>query len=143
MKTLRIFMLSLLAVAMCAVAANAKGKTATVANTTVEVVVFHGVKQCETCKAIQKNSREVVEQYFKTPGKGKKVEYKVIDFSQEANKSIAEKYQIAWTSLVLIRKDAQGKETVNNLSQFAIKNARTNTDEFRKQLVEEIKKMLK
>ncbi len=44
---------------------------------------------------------------------------------------------------VLIKHDAQGKETVNNLSEFAIKNARTNTAEFRKQLVKEIKEMAK
>ena len=44
---------------------------------------------------------------------------------------------------MLIKHDAQGKETVNNLSKFAIKNARTNTAEFRKQLVVEIKKMMK
>ena len=25
----------------------------------VEVVVFHGVKQCQTCQAIKKNSQEV------------------------------------------------------------------------------------
>lgn len=139
MRTLRIFMLSFLAVLLCGVVCNAKNKT----GNTVEVVVFHGVKQCETCKAIKKNSQEVVEQYFKKPGKGNKVVYKVIDFSQDANKAIAEKYQIAWTSLVLIKHDAQGKETVNNISKFAIKNARTNTAEFRKQLVIEIKKLLK
>jgi hypothetical protein len=139
MRTFRIFMLSLLAVFVCGISCDAKKKVAN----TVEVAVFHGVKQCETCKAIKKNSQEVVEQYFKKTGKGNKVVYKVIDFSQEANKAIAEKYQIAWTSLLLIKKDTQGKETVNNLSQFAIKNARTNTEEFRKQLVVEIKKMLK
>lgn len=139
MRKFRIFMLSVLSVLLCAVVCNAKSKT----GSTIEVVVFHGVKQCETCKAIKKNSEEVVNQYFKKPVKGAKVIYKVIDFSQETNKAIAEKYQIAWTSLVLIKHDAQGKETVNNLSKFAIKNARTNTAEFRKQLVVEIKKMMK
>lgn len=28
----------------------------------VEVVVFHGVKQCQTCQAIKKNSQEVAEE---------------------------------------------------------------------------------
>lgn len=126
-------MLSLLAVVLCGTVCNAKSKA-----TSVEVIVFHGVKQCETCKAIKKNSEEVVQEL-----KNKKVTYKVVDFSKDENKALAEKYQIAWTSLVLVKHDSKGNETVNNISKFAIKNARTNTPEFRKQLAVEIKKMLK
>lgn len=72
MRKFRIFMLSVLAVLLCGVVCNAKSKT----GSTIEVVVFHGVKQCETCKAIKKNSEEVVNQYFKKPVKGAKVIYK-------------------------------------------------------------------
>ena len=67
----------------------------------VEVVVFHGVKQCQTCQAIKKNSQEVAEEL------------------------------------------AGDKETVRNISKFAIENARTNTEKFRKQLAEDIGKLLK
>ena len=49
----------------------------------------------------------------------------------------------AWTSLLLIRHDAGDKETVRNISKFAIENARTNTEKFRKQLAEDIGKLLK
>ncbi len=136
MKTLKIFMMAVMAVCFCSFVGQAAENS-----NLVEVIVFHGVKQCETCKAIKKNSEEVAAT-FKENAKGKVV-YKVIDFSQEANKAIAEKYQIAWTSLVLVKHNADGEETVNNLSQYAIKNARTNTEEFRKHLAEEIEKMLK
>lgn len=108
----------------------------------VEVIVFHGVKQCQTCQAIKKNSQDVVENLFKEPGKGKKVVYKVIDFSKPENKEIARKYEIAWTSLVLVKHTPDGKEVVNNLSKFAIENARTNTDAFKKRLAEDITKLL-
>ena len=101
----------------------------------VEVVVFHGVKQCQTCQAIKKNSQEVAEELA---ADGKNVSYRVVDFSKPEGKDEAKKYEIAWTSLLLIRHDAGDKETVRNISKFAIENARTNTEKFRKQLAEDI-----
>ena len=66
------------------------------------------------------------------------------DWSGEVmSKDEAKKYEIAWTSLLLIRHDAGDKETVRNISKFAIENARTNTEKFRKQLAEDIGKLLK
>ena len=106
----------------------------------VEVVVFHGVKQCQTCQAIKKNSQEVAEELA---ADGKNVSYRVVDFSKPEGKDEAKKYEIAWTSLLLIRHDAGDKETVRNISKFAIENARTNTEKFRKQLAEDIGKLLK
>ena len=44
---------------------------------------------------------------------------------------------------MLIRHDAGDKETVRNISKLAIENARTNTEKFRKQLAEDIGKLLK
>ena len=98
----------------------------------VEVVVFHGVKQCQTCQAIKELAAD-----------GKNVSYRVVDFSKPEGKDEAKKYEIAWTSLLLIRHDAGDKETVRNISKFAIENARTNTEKFRKQLAEDIGKLLK
>lgn len=138
MKMFKFLSLAILAVMfVCNTAYAANNK-----ETLVEVIVFHGVKQCETCKAIKANSQDVVASQFQNPGKNKKVVYRVIDFSKPENKKIAEKYEIAWTSLVLV-KHQNGKETVNNISKFAIKNARTNTSMFKKQLAKDIKKMLK
>ena len=71
------------------------------------------------------------------------VSYRVVDFSKPEGKDEAKKYEIAWTSLLLIRHDAGDKETVRNISKFAIENARTNTEKFRKQLAEDIGKLLK
>ena len=108
----------------------------------VEVLLFHGTVQCETCEAIKKNSKEVVEEKFADLPGNKKVVFKIIDFSKPENKAIAEKYEIAWTSILIVNHD-KGEEEVNNISQFAIQNARTNTEEYRKVLAEEISKFLK
>ena len=142
MKQMKLMYIALLAmVMMCGKAIAANRVSAKAA--TVEVVVFHGVKQCQTCQAIKKNSQEVAVEVAKTLGVGKKVVYKVIDFSKPENKKLAEKYQIAWTSLLLIKHGADGKETVKNLSEYAIENARTNTEAFRKTLANDIRTLLK
>lgn len=108
----------------------------------VEVLIFHGVKQCETCEAIKKNTKEVVDQKFQNQVKNNEVVFKIIDFSKPENKEIAEKYEIAWTSVVLVKHTTDGKEVVENISKFAIENARTNTDEYKKVLAEDIYKLL-
>lgn len=138
MKALACIMLTLLFVCNTAHAGNVSDAKETL----VEVIVFHGVKQCQTCQAIKKNSQWVVDTEFKNPGKGKKVVYKVIDFSKKENKKLAQKYEIAWTSLVLVKHAPDGKEVVKNLSEFAIENARTNTEVFKKQLAADIAQLL-
>ena len=54
----------------------------------VEVVVFHGVKQCQTCQAIKKNSQEVAEELA---ADGKNVSYRVVDFSKPEGKDEAKR----------------------------------------------------
>lgn len=119
---------------------NAKD-TAIVKNL-VEVIVFHGVKQCETCQAIKKNTKEVIDEQFADQVKAGKLTYRIVDFSLDENKALAEKYQIAWTSLVIISHDEMGNESVNNISKYAIGNARTNTPEFRTKFAAMVKTAL-
>jgi len=142
MKTLKIlsFIVAALAIVCHADAKENKAGT-TQQEDIIEVLVFHGVKQCETCQAIKKNTREVVEEQFANLPDGKIVVFKIIDFSLPENKKIAEKYEIAWTSVLLV-KHSNGQEEVNNISQFAIKNARTNTETYRKTLSEDITRFL-
>ena len=142
MKQMKLMYIALLAMVMMCGKAIATNRVSAKA-ATVEVVVFHGVKQCQTCQAIKKNSQEVAVEVAKTLSGGKKVVYKVIDFSKPENKKLAEKYQIAWTSLLMIKHGADGKETVTNLSAYAIENARTNTEAFRKTLANDIRALLK
>ena len=77
MKQMKLMYIALLAmVMMCGKAIAANRVSAKAA--TVEVVVFHGVKQCQTCQAIKKNSQEVAVEVAKTLSGGKKVVYKEI-----------------------------------------------------------------
>ena len=93
----------------------------------VEVLYFHGKQRCATCMAIEKNAKEVVE----------------VQFANELkNGTIAEKYEVTWSSL-FVSKWKDGKETYENLTEYAFANARTAPDTFKNGITEKVRTLLK
>lgn len=87
----------------------------------VEVLYFHGKQRCQTCNAIEDLAKEVVDTLFARELKEGKVVYKVIDISKKENDSIANKYEVTWSSL-FINKWKDGQETPANMTDFAFTN---------------------
>lgn len=108
----------------------------------VEVMYFYGKQRCVTCMAIEKNAREVVEKDFAKEVKSGKVVFKIVDISTAEGAKIAKDYRVTWSSL-FVNGWKNGKETRNDMTQFAFKNARNHADEFKKGVKEKIKKQLK
>lgn len=130
------FLLALMCLFALAVTAQAQVKGR------VEVVYFHGKQRCATCMAIEKYAREVVSQDFADEQKSGKVVFKVVDISTTEGKKLAESYRVTWSSLFINRwKD--GKERRGNITEFSFKNARKNTEEFKKGVRDKIKEGLK
>ena len=108
----------------------------------VEVLYFHGKKRCATCMAIEKNTKDVVEEQFADELGNGTVVFRIIDISDPENEEIAEKYEVTWSSLFVSRwKD--GKETYENLTEYALANARTSPETFKSGLTEKINELLK
>lgn len=108
----------------------------------VEVLYFHGKKRCATCMAIEKNTKEVVEEQFADELGNGTVVFRIIDISDPENEEIAEKYEVTWSSLFVSRwKD--GKETYENLTEYAFANARTSPETFKSGLTGKINELLK
>lgn len=108
----------------------------------VEVMYFHGKQRCATCMAIEKYAREVVEKDFANEKKKGKVVFKIVDISTDEGEKIAKKYRVTWSSLFVNGWKA-GKEKRNDMTQFAFKNARKNTDEFKRGVSGKIKELMK
>lgn len=98
----------------------------------VSVLYFHGKQRCITCRAIEKCAREVVAGMDPS-----QVEMRVIDISDDANSEIVEKYEVAWSSLILER----GEQSID-LTEMAFRYAKNNPEEFNTLLKGEITKML-
>lgn len=108
----------------------------------VEVMYFHGKQRCATCMAIEKYAREVVEKDFANEKKKGKVVFKIVDISTDEGKKTAKKYRVTWSSLFVNGWKA-GKEKRNDMTQFAFKNARKNSDEFKRGVSGKVKELMK
>ena len=108
----------------------------------VEVVYFYGKQRCQTCMAIEKYAHEVVDQDFAVEKKKGKVVFKVVDISTDEGAKIAKDYRVTWSSL-FVNGWKGGKETRNDMTQFAFKNARKNANEFKKGVSGKIKELMK
>lgn len=103
---------------------------------------FHGKQRCATCIAIEKHAREAVEAAFADAVKRGEVTFRIIDISQPENQALAEKYEVTWSSLFVVKHQG-GKETAENLTEFAFGNARKSPDAFKDGVIAAVNKMLK
>lgn len=111
-------------------------------NDHVEILYFHGKQRCATCMAIEKNAKEAVEAQFADELKNGTVVFKIIDISKAENEKIAEKYEVTWSSL-FVSKWKDGKETYEDLTEYAFANARTAPDTFKSGVIEKVRTLLK
>ena len=68
--------------------------------------------------------------------------FRTIDISEPKNEAIAEKYEVTWSSL-FISKWKAGKETYENLTEYAFANARTAPATFKNGVAEKVRTLLK
>ena len=108
----------------------------------IEVLYFHGKQRCATCMAIEQRTKETLEEQFADELKAGSLLFRVIDISQPENESLADKYQVTWSSLFVCRWKA-GRETPENLTEFAFGNARTAPDTFKAGLAARIRELQK
>jgi len=99
----------------------------------IEVLYFHGKQRCATCIAIEKQTKQAVEELSDN-----RLTMMTIDISKKENESIVEKYEVAWSSLIVV-KDGN----VLNLTELGFSLARNNPDGFREKFKSEIKQLLK
>lgn len=145
----KILFLFVLGFALLSCGGNAKQETAAqatqeavAATDGVEVLYFHGKQRCATCIAIEKHAREAVEAAFADAVKRGEVTFRIIDISQPENQALAEKYEVTWSSLFVVKHQG-GKETAENLTEFAFGNARKSPDAFKDGVIAAVNKMLK
>lgn len=106
------------------------------ANSDAEIILFHGKQRCMNCQAIEKETQTLMANELSQLANEGKVKFSIIDFSTEEGKAMAEEFKVSFTSLFLV--SPEGKE---DLTKFAIDNARTNAEEFRNELKNKVMKV--
>jgi hypothetical protein len=94
----------------------------------VHVVYFHGKQRCKSCVAIQNVAAEIIAEHY---GDNPEVMFVEIDFSDKKNDALAEKYEIAWSSLLVIAGDKHV-----DLTDEAFANAVKTPDVLKSSIVE-------
>ena len=105
----------------------------------VEILYFHGKQRCATCVAIEENTKQLIEERFSEQISKGELVFKTIDINE--NETLADKYEITWSSLVLVD-NQNGKEFVEDLTNFAFTNALNSPDEFKEGVSKTINNML-
>ncbi|WP_071147711.1 nitrophenyl compound nitroreductase subunit ArsF family protein [Bacteroides ihuae] len=137
---------AIIAVMISATAFGKDPKTSEKANNgskdRVEILYFHGKQRCPTCMSIEKNTQEVMKAYYSDKIKKGEVVFTVIDISNKANEKIADRYEVTWSSL-FVNKWKGGKESKNNMTEFAFAYSRNSPDTFKNGLKKKINELLK
>jgi len=80
----------------------------------VDVFYFHATRRCTTCLEIEKVANEIVNDEYKN----KDVRFFSINFDEEANSEISEKFNVSWSSLFI----SSGNQ-VEDLTDLAFQTA--------------------
>ncbi len=108
----------------------------------LDVLYFHATRRCPTCMAIEENTKKTLDTYFSAQLKNGSVKFTIINVDDSKNKAIAEKYEATGSALFLT-KTMGGKESKDDLTEFAFANARNNPDKFISGLKDKINLLLK
>ena len=94
------------------------------------------------CAAIEKNTKETMETLFADELKDGSLVFKSIDISQTENEEITNKYEVTWSSL-FITKWKNGKDSTENLTEYAFAKALSAPDTFKANVTQKIRQLLK
>ncbi len=105
---------------------------ATADASTVNVYYFHGKQRCKTCLAIEDVTKKAIADNYKD---NQKVKFVEINIDEDKNKDIVEKYEIAFSSLLIVK-----GEDYTDLTEQAFANAVNSPDALTDLIKEEVNK---
>jgi hypothetical protein len=104
----------------------------------LQVLYFHSTYRCVTCNAVENESKKLLEESFKNEIKTGTIKFASINVDEEQNKAIAEKYEITFSTLLLIKLDC----TKTDFTSTGFQYAKSNPAKYKELLKAEIIKQL-
>ena len=108
----------------------------------LEVLYFHSTNRCVTCNAVENNAKKLLEEKYKTELDNGTIKFTSYNVDDEVNKPLAEKYQISFSTLLIVNK-AGAEEVKTDFTDIAFQYARTDPEKYAELLTTEIDKNLK
>ncbi|MGL4957162.1 MAG: nitrophenyl compound nitroreductase subunit ArsF family protein [Bacteroidales bacterium] len=142
MKNIVYMLWALVALMACSQQQGTEQSKIQLAKDGVEVLYFHGKKRCITCNAIEKLTKEVIENDFAEALQNGSLRLKIIDIASKNGEQIADKYEVSWSS-IYINKWENGKELRCNMTDFGFSYAKDAPEVFKAGIKKKIKELLK
>lgn len=109
-------------------------------NTTkLQVLYFHGTNRCVTCNAVENNTKKILEEHYKTQLNNGIIKFIAYNIDEEANKTIVEKYEVAFSTLLLIKADGSKIDFTDKAFQYAKTNPTKYTELFKAEIDKNLK----
>lgn len=70
---------------------------------TVEVYYFHFTRRCETCLAVESESRKAVEELYPKAMEEGRITFQSLNLEEEEGKQVAQKLNVATQTLLVVR----------------------------------------
>lgn len=104
-----------------------------VAAESIVVYYFHGARRCKTCLGVEKVAKSLVKEQY---GADKSIVFKSLDGEDEKNAALVERFQVAGSSLLVVR-GAKSEDLTTDAFQYALRDP----DKLRKLLADAIEKL--
>lgn len=103
----------------------------------VRVFYFHNTKRCETCNAVENETKVALDMFYGEHMKEGSIDFTSLNLEEDEGKSMAEALQISGQTLLIVK----GASHIN-LTNEGFMNARTNPTKFHQIIKTHIDKLL-
>lgn len=103
----------------------------------VKVFYFHNTKRCETCNAVEDETKVALEMFYGEQMKEGHIDFTSLNLEEDEGKSMAEALQVSGQTLIIVK-----GESHINLTNEGFMNARTNPTKFHEIIKTQIDKLL-
>lgn len=103
----------------------------------IQVFYFHNTKRCETCNAVEDETKVALEMFYGEKMKEGSIDFTSLNLEEDEGKSMAEALQVSGQTLLIVK-----GESHINLTNEGFLNARTNPTKFHEIIKTQIDKLL-
>ena len=138
MRTIKIMLILAVLLPLVCTAQNNQKVTKTVSTNQIEVYYFHLTSRCVTCKAVEAEAKQDIENLYPEMVKQGQMNFQSINLDDASSKVLAEKLQISGQTLLLVK----GSKQIN-ITNEGFMYARTNPEKFKTILKKKVDTLLK
>lgn len=139
-KMKKIILVAILLLSISFINTFAQNSQKTVLKPEIEIFYFHATGRCNSCLAVENVTKETLDENFKAEMTSGVVTFQSINFDEKQGRALADKYEVTFSTLLIIRH--QPNEVITDFTNEGFEYALNNPNKFKTLLTAEIYKNL-